>query len=427
MSKILIGCFADDFTGASDAASFIKKAGLKTLLINGVPKDDEGIPDDVRAVVIALKTRTDEVSRAVGESLEAAGWLRRKGAACLYDKYCSTFDSTPEGNIGPIADAVLEVENLRYTVLCPALPVNGRTVWDGVLYVHGERLDESPMRNHPLTPMWDADIANLMRPQSKYPVFKLHHEMYKRSRESIMEEIDRITRDHDHCYIVPDYFLPEHARHIAEIFGDLPFLTGGSGILTELGRHHSGDGVEQADKESHGVGGAALILAGSCSQATLAQIQAFQSQGGISIKIDPKALLEDAGEVERIWGEIEKEGKTPVLAYSSESKENLRVVQEKLGRERVAEAVEAAMAALAQYAVDAGTRRIIVAGGETSGAVSKQLGFRRFYVGADVAPGVPVMIPVEMPDFRLVLKSGNFGGEGFFREAIEATGTEERA
>lgn len=166
--KLLLGCVADDFTGGSDAASHLAAGGLNTILCNGVPAPGFVPPEGCEAVVIALKSRTQETESAVADSMKAARWLAEQGAEQLYVKYCSTFDSRPCGNIGPIVDAILEAFNVPGTVLCPALPSNGRVVRDGILYVNGVPLAESPMKDHPLTPMWESRVAKLMEPQGKY-------------------------------------------------------------------------------------------------------------------------------------------------------------------------------------------------------------------------------------------------------------------
>ena len=241
--KRILGCIADDFTGASDIASFLKKGGMSTVLFNGVPgKNEEG---DFDAAVIALKTRTQETESAVSDSLDALQWLKSKGCKHLYIKYCSTFDSTPKGNIGPIVDSALEIFNIPHTILCPALPVNGRTVDHGCLYVNGIPLQESHMKDHPLTPMWDCRIEELMRPQGKYPCLMLDREQMYAPDGAIKEKINTFAREHKHFYIVPDYTEQEDAERIISLFGNLPLLTGGSGIAEALGRFYCGENAEQ--------------------------------------------------------------------------------------------------------------------------------------------------------------------------------------
>lgn len=414
--RIVLGCIADDFTGASDAASFLAKAGLRTVLFNGIPKEDD-ISEDCQAVVIALKTRTQEMESAIRDTLRAAAWIEKQGAGQLYIKYCSTFDSTPTGNIGPIMDRLLEEYLVPYSILCPSLPVNGRIVKDGKLYVNGIPLHESSMRNHPLTPMWDCEIKNLMEVQSRYQCMNIGH-IHLGEQENVKKKIREFQSGKDHFYVIPDYTDTEDARMIVEMFGDLPILSGGSGLLEELAKGYI-RGQETGDTVSTHTRGMGLLLAGSCSEATRKQIVYVQRLGIPSKKMEPFQLLEGSQTEEELWNFIE-EHKGEVLIYSSDTPETVRKVQEK-GKEKIAMLLEKTTAALAKRAVEKGYTRIITAGGETSGAVTKALGFDSYLIGESVAPGVPVMVPRKNPDIRLVLKSGNFGQEDFFERALKMT------
>ncbi|MCB6342368.1 3-oxo-tetronate kinase [Enterocloster lavalensis] len=421
--SIRLGCIADDFTGASDAASFLVKGGMRVLLVNGVP-GNEIDTTGYAAIVVALKTRTMDTALAVKESLEAVEWLKKRGTEQLYFKYCSTFDSTPKGNIGPVADAVLERYHIPYTILCPALPVNQRTVKDGILYVNGVLLHESPMKNHPLTPMWDSDIAVLMASQSRYPCMKVSRELLNKTKSEIQKEIRQFASGKEHLYLIPDFTEEKDAVRIVEVFGKLPLLTGGSGIMEELGRYHAGENSSgnHVDPKTKGRG---LILAGSCSSATLSQIRCYLNRGGKAVKIDPAKLLEKSQDVQSLWEEIESSQNETILVYSSDEADEVKKVQQ-AGGGQISELLEQTTAELAYLAVQAGYSRIIVAGGETSGAVTQRLGFDTYQICDSVAPGVPVMIPLSNPSLRLVLKSGNFGQEDFFWRALEMTEQRER-
>lgn len=396
--KSVLGCVADDFTGASDAASFLQKAGLRTILLNGVP-DRKISVGQYDAIVIALKTRTEPVCEAVSHTMEAVEWLEKHQASQYYLKYCSTFDSTKEGNIGPILDAVLEYFNEPYTLLCPALPVNGRTVQNGHLYVNGVPLDESPMKNHPLTPMWDSRIKNLMEAQSKYSCLELSREQL--DEDDIEGILARESGGQKHFYVIPDYETEQDAKKIAEVFGKKKVLTGGSGILQYLGG--------RADK--------GVVLAGSCSQATLQQIETYIQAGHASYKIYPEKLWSGEVKVDDILAFVEAHSEDYVLVYSSDTAEQVKESQ-KLGKEQVAELIEMTISELAKCLADRGYKHIVVAGGETSGAVTKRLGYFLFEIGKSVAPGVPLMVPPEDRTMRLVLKSGNFGQPDFFEQAV---------
>lgn len=417
--KLILGCIADDFTGASDAASFLVKGGMQTILFNGVPQEQE-LAESCQAIVIALKTRTQETSSAVEDTLRAARWLKHQGARQIYIKYCSTFDSTPQGNIGPIMDAMLEEFQVPYTILCPALPVNGRIVRQGHLYVNGVPLHESPMKNHPLTPMWDSSIAGLMEPQSRYSCINITKDDYLRARISIEQQIQEYGQTHRHFYIVPDYTQNDDASTIVRLFGSLPVLSGGSGILTELARQYAQTDTERAFV-STSTEGSGILLAGSCSEMTRRQIAYAQSHDVISLQIQPLALLSGEQTPDELWAFLEANRGKQILLYSSDTPDNVRKIQES-GREKIAELLEQTTAALARRAVETGYTRIIVAGGETSGAVTKALGFDSYIIGESVAPGVPVMIPRSSRQVRLVLKSGNFGQEDFFIRALHLTG-----
>lgn len=421
------GCIADDFTGASDAASFLVKGGMSVQLFNGIPLRDTVASVNTDAVVIALKSRTQETKGAVKDSLEAVNRLKERGAKQFYFKYCSTFDSTREGNIGPVADAVMDYLKVNYTILCPALPVNGREVREGRLYVNGVPLNESPMKDHPLTPMWESSIAKLMEPQSKYPVVELWGEELGISSDELSERLkSKISgsckdsgKDSSHFYVVPDYRDETDALNIVRLFGDLEFITGGSGILEELASYLS-KGETAGKMPESSTYGRGILLAGSCSKATLGQIKYFIEQGGAARKISPEKLISGEESIDDIWSFVEKNSDKDVLIYSSDTPENVKKTQ-LLGQEKIAGILEDTEAEIAKRALDGGIKRIIVAGGETSGAVTKKLGFSSYIIGDSVAPGVPVMVPVEDESVRLVLKSGNFGQPDFFERALKLT------
>lgn len=409
MAELLIGCVADDFTGASDIASFFVKAGLETLLINEVPAAGYTVPEGTDCIVIALKTRTMETEQAVRESMSAFQWLKQMGAKKLYFKYCSTFDSTRTGNIGPVTDAVMEAFGIPYTVLCPSLPVNGRTVKEGHLYVNGLPLHESHMKDHPLTPMRDSYLPALMKEQGKYPCYILKADQFD----------DLLAGMETPCYLVPDYYEEEHGSRIAEVFGDCYFYTGGSG----LGSHLAAILIDKKGvirhKPAMHTSGRAIILAGSCSAITLRQIDDYCGRGCSSYRIDPNALIAGSITAEDIFAWAVKQETVPLIYSSADAAE--LTAADQTDRAETAKAIEYLLSSLAVMAAAAGWRRIIVAGGETSGAVTKALGFSSFYISESIAPGVPVMIPAEEPELRLVLKSGNFGQIDFFDRAVVMT------
>jgi 3-dehydrotetronate 4-kinase len=412
VTLLRFGVIADDFTGGSDIASFFVKGGLSTVLYTGVPDIEEA--PEAEVCVIALKTRTQNPNDAVKDSLEAIGWLKEQGAQQFYIKYCSTFDSTPEGNIGPICDAVMEMLEVPYTILCPALPVNGRIVKKGCLYVNGVPLHKSPMKDHPLTPMWDCDLVRLMDAQSNYPSVKMSDALNK---EEVNYRISRIIAEHTHFYIIPDYETEEDAEKLVEVFGGLKLITGGSGLAYPLAKMYKENAEADGFEKSHSP---ALLLAGSCSEATRNQIKEFEQSGGKTYFMDPLKLISGEESVERIWNVISQDKGESILVYSSDTPEKVRDIQQQ-GKEEVAGRLEKATADLAELAVQAGFHRIIVAGGETSGAVAKRLGYKGYHIGDSISPGVPIMIPIEDRRIRMVFKSGNFGKSDFFLQALSLT------
>lgn len=420
MRRRRLGCIADDFTGGSDAASFLVAGGMNTVLCSGIPGEGFSLPEECEAVVIALKSRTQKTAEAVADSRRAIRWLTEQGAEQFYIKYCSTFDSTPEGNIGPVVDAVLEETDTQGTILCPALPANGRTVQEGVLYVNGVHLAESSMKDHPLTPMRKSRIAELMAPQGKYPSYELHRELLRGDRAVLEAELNAFTKNKEHYYLIPDCADDDDAEILAELFGGFRVLTGGSGILTALARRRK-RGEPAALPQSAAVG-PALLLAGSCSAATNAQTAWFLAQGVVGIRLEDSGLLEGTQTADTLWEEVCSH-RAPVLVYAYETPEGLQRKRNEAGR-RLSALIERTLAGLAVRAVSGGVTRMIVAGGETSGAVTRALGYRAFQIGESIAPGVPVLLPLEAPSVRLVLKSGNFGQEDFFGRALAATGKE---
>lgn len=423
MKKLLLGCVADDFTGASDVASFLVKAGLMTVLLNGIRGKKMDDDNSTQAIVIALKSRTIPAGEAVEQSIRAFEWLKQAGAEKLYFKYCSTFDSTGQGNIGPVTDAVMEHFHIPYTLLCPSLPVNGRTVKGGRLLVYGVPLHKSHMKDHPLTPMWDDSIEELMRPQGKYPCVLAEVPMLEDQKafSCLKQRMEELAEEKGHAYLVPDYYQDEHGDLIAERFGTLELFTGGSGLAGALGKYLAERGLTvTSNHNTEKVKGKALLLAGSCSAITLKQIEAYKRTGKPCYRIYPQKLLSGEEKVSRIWEWIREQKETP-LVYSSAPPEEI-LENQKIGGENTAGKIEEALAALAVKAVEEGFARIISAGGETSGAITKALGCSSYFIGESVAPGVPIMTPLERIGLRLVLKSGNFGQEEFFEEALQMTG-----
>ena len=408
---MILGCVADDFTGAADAASFLQAGGAKVILSNGIPEGENEDIMPAQAVVIALKTRTCPPCEAVERSLAAFSWLKAHGARMLYFKYCSTFDSTEKGNIGPVLDAVLEQWNIPYTLLCPALLENGRSVRDGKLYVNGVLLEESSMRDHPLNPMRDSRLKRLMERQSRYPCYNLD--------EGALEREFRPPGDPGHYYLIPDYYEERHGSMIADKYRNHPLLSGGSGLLKMIAR--TWEPEEGRKRFNPSLCSAPIILAGSCSQATSEQIRYYESQGGVSYRIHPLQFVQGIQTMDHIKAFLDDNKNQAVLVYTSAPPDEVNHIKAewKEAFPPLGHYNEDILARTAAYALECGRKRIIAAGGETSGAVMQKLGMHTFYIGKSIAPGVPVMYPAGQEGPELVLKSGNFGREDFFIRAMK--------
>lgn len=410
--KITIGCIADDFTGASDIASSLKKNGLNTVLINGCPKSFIIFEKKYDAIVIALKSRTQETESAINDSLKAFDWLSHYNPQMLYFKYCSTFDSTPRGNIGPVLDSLLEHYNIPYTLLCPTFLDNKRSVKDGILYVNDIPLSQSHMKDHPLTPMWNSDLTELMLPQSRYGSFKISISDMK-NRRILNEKIKELKRNNLHFYLVPDYYEPFHASLIMNCFSSLRLLSGGSGLAGEYAAYISHSLIEAGNSSSinpfRNTDKPRIMFAGSCSVATRKQVSYYLEHKGTGYMLCPEKIVSGIQSVSTIWNFVLEHSHEDVLIYSNGSLHDVVVANADHSK-----VIEDTIAALSLLAVSHGYTRILSAGGETSGAITKALNFQSFAIGAEVSPGVPVMAPLENLNISLVLKSGNFGNQDFF-------------
>lgn len=427
-SRPRLGCLADDFTGATDLAGNLVRAGHRTTLVVGVPEvgTADGSPDtdtdaDTDAVVVALKTRTVPWREAVARSLAAQRALAALGCTRWWFKYCSTFDSTDEGNIGPVIDALLTATGSRYTLACPAYPDNGRTVYQGHLFVGDRLLSESGMRYHPLTPMTDPDLVRVLGRQSRHPVGLLPHPVLRAGDEAVRAHLRTVVAAGART-VVCDTLANEDFPVIERAARELPLLTGGSGLALALPPPPGRAGGPEADATRVEVApGPGAVLAGSVSETTLGQV-AHARPRLPHRKLPVAALLahpEDtvAGALE--WARRHR-GDRPVLLYTADDRAEVAEAQRRFGTAETAAAVERALAACARGLVDAGVRRLVVAGGETSGSVVAALGVRRLRIGPAIAPGVPWTAARHRAGVvNLALKSGNFGAEDLFTTAEE--------
>ncbi|HWI28148.1 MAG TPA: 3-oxo-tetronate kinase [Stellaceae bacterium] len=415
---LLLGAIADDFTGATDLANTLVRQGMRSVQLIGVPQGRA--PDDVDAIVVALKSRTIAANEAVAQSLAALGWLKSEGARQLLFKYCSTFDSTDQGNIGPVADALLDALGEDFTVFCPAFPENGRTIYRGYLFVGEVLLSESGMRDHPLTPMRDANLRRVLARQTPHKVGLVPLAAVKSGAVAVRAEFARLKRD-GFRHAILDAVEDGDLLSLGEALADLRLVTGGSGIALGLPENFRRAGLlaqnQRADRLPK-VQGAAAVISGSCSTATLAQVAAMRRTHPV-FDIDPRALAEARDLPARAldWA-APLLGEKPILISASAEPERVRQVQERLGRERAGSLVEAALAEIARGLVERGARRLVVAGGETAGAIVQALGVGGLRIGPQIDPGVPWTASLGDPVLALALKSGNFGREDFFTRAF---------
>ncbi len=418
---LLLGCIADDFTGGTDLAGMLVKAGMRTVLMIGVPTGP--VPDGIDAIVIALKSRTIAPEAAIAESLSALRWLRQEGSRQIYFKYCSTFDSTGKGNIGPVAEALMAALGTGFSIACPAFPANGRTIYKGHLFVGDVLLSESGMRNHPLTPMTDANLVRVLQQQIKGKAGLVDYAAVAKGAAAVRERF--VALQAEGCTLaVVDAVTDADLMSIGAPCADLALVTGGSGIALGLPQNFRRAGLlgDAGAADALPVsGGLRAVLSGSCSMATQGQVAAMRTQHP-AYHIDPFDLARgnDVVGAALDWA-ANRIHAGPVLIYATASPAEVKIVQERLGAEKAGSLVEDALAAIARGLVRLDVGQLIVAGGETSGAVVKALGVGGLRIGPEIDPGVPwttaiTAATIERP-LALALKSGNFGTPDFFLKA----------
>ncbi|WP_386080607.1 3-oxo-tetronate kinase [Vreelandella sp. F11] len=423
---IVLGAIADDFTGATDLANNLVRGGMRCLQVIGVPQQEIDLTD-IDAVVVALKSRSCTVDEAVADSLAALEWLRQQEARQLFFKYCSTFDSTDQGNIGPVTDALLEALGAHQTVMVPAFPINGRTVYQGHLFVGDRLLNDSGMQHHPLTPMQDADLVRVLSRQTPHPVGLANRAILAKGAEATRAHLLSLA-EHGMRHVICDSLNEQDLDVLADATVLMPLVTGGSGLGQALPAQYRAQGwlerITEPGRLSPASGGA-LVLSGSCSRATLAQVADFLAKhpdGGFAL--DPLSLSEGDKQWEQALAfALERlSSNAPVLIYASADPERVKAAQAELGVERAGHLVEEALSQLAVTLVNEGVGRLLVAGGETSGAVVSALGITTLRIGEQIDPGVPwtqAPLAVREAPLSLALKSGNFGGVDFFTRAFE--------
>lgn len=419
MNLPVLGVIADDTTGATDVASMLVRAGLRTVQCLGVPHEDAPAPE-ADALVVALKSRTAPVDEAVAQSLATLRWLQRAGAKRFYFKVCSTFDSTPDGNIGPVADALLAALGSRFAIVCPAFPENGRSIYRGHLFVGDQLLSDSGMRHHPLTPMTDSNLVRVLQAQTKQRVGLLGHDDVAAGVAAARQRIAALQGE-GVVMAIADAVSNEHLRTLAAATLELPLLVAGSGLALGLPDLYAAQGwvtLNPVAARLDAQAGAAAVIAGSCSVATQGQVAAWRAAGRAARAIEARAIAAGRPVVaEALAWAKEQLQSGPVLLHATLAPEELKAVQAELGVARAGALVERALGAIAHGLMELGVQRLVVAGGETSGAVVQALGLQQLRIGAPICPGVPWTQAGDSP-LWLALKSGNFGGPRFFEEAL---------
>ena len=417
---MLLGCIADDLTGATDLALTLTQEGMRTVQCTGVPERDLDV-SGADALVVALKSRSIAASEAVQLSVDAARRLRELGAKRLLFKYCSTFDSTDAGNIGPVADALLDETGGGLAIACPAFPRAGRTVYAGQLFVNGVPLAESPMKDHPLNPMHDSDLRRVLARQSRHAVGHVGFADVDGGAGAIAAALRR-EEARGQALCIVDAVTDRHLRDIGMAVAHRQLVTGGSGIAMGLPAAYLAAGLlDQLRTPPHRMSaptGRAIILSGSCSAATRAQVAAAQAAGIPNLQLAPEDVAAGRQTPATALDWLARhDGDGPLLIYSSADPDTVREAQAVLGREAAGRLIEDCLAEIARGAANLGFRRFLVAGGETSGAVVAALGPRALSIGPEIDPGVPWTRSIGRPDLALALKSGNFGTADFFLKA----------
>ena len=411
-----LGVIADDFTGATDIASFLVQNGLTTIQFNGIPASEE--MTEAQAIVVSLKSRSCPADQAVAQSLAALTWLQKQGCERFYFKYCSTFDSTAQGNIGPVTDALLNALGETQTVICPALPVNARTVYQGYLFVGDQLLSDSGMRHHPVTPMQDSNLLRLMMSQATGKAGLIAAAQVDQGAASVRQALGQLAEQGIN-YVVTDTLHQAHLLTLGEALSDRRLVTGGSGLAIGLARQWATAETDaEAEQAGRPRGDRAVVLSGSCSQMTNRQVAAYR-QLAPACEVEIEHCLEDAeGYARQLcdWVEANSHQTLAPLLFATADAQQLQAIQQRYGAQRSSEAVEQLFAAVTRELKQRGWQRFIVAGGETSGVVAQSLGVTAFHIGPTISPGVPWVRDIHQP-LSLALKSGNFGDEDFFRRA----------
>lgn len=417
-NRPLLGCIADDFTGATDLANILVRGGMRTVQSIGVPDRDLVEFGEADAIVIALKSRTTPAPSAVAESLQALEWLRQRGCQQFFFKYCSTFDSTAAGNIGPVTEALLEVLGSDFTIACPAFPETGRTLFRGHLFVQDSLLNECGMQHHPLTPMKDANLVRVLAAQTKGAVGLVRYDVVEQGADAVVDRFQAL-RAEGVSVAIADALSDADLQTLGRACADLALITGGSGVAQGLPGNFRRQGLLRDGDASAMpiIDGRAVVLAGSTSQATNGQVAAWLAAGRPAFRVDPLAIAR--GEPVAAQAVAFAEREESVLVYATSSPDQVAAVQRELGAEQAGAMIEGVLGEVAAQLQSQGWRRFVVAGGETSGSVVQALQVKGLRIGRQIDPGVPATVAFGgNTALALTLKSGNFGSVDFFAKAL---------
>ena len=422
MKPTLLGCIADDFTGATDLANNLVRAGMRTIQTIGVP--DRDLAGDAEAVVVALKSRTIPAREAVAQSLDALRWLKARGARQFYFKYCSTFDSTSAGNIGPVIDALLDAlegAGAGFTIATPAFPDNQRAVFKGHLFVGDVLLHESGMQHHPLTPMTDSNLVRVLQAQCTRRVGSIDYRVVSRGATAIRARISEL-RAHGVGIAIVDAISNHDLHAIGAAVRDMPLVTAGSGIAIALPANFdiAPSDAAGALPPAHGL---RAIVSGSCSAATQRQVASFVGSNLPAFRVDPSRIAAGVDvAAEALQWATPLLADSTVLVYSTAEPADVTDIQQRLGVRQAGDMIEGVLATIARGLVERGVRQLVIAGGETAGACVQALGVAQLQIGAQIDPGVPWCHAVTdvggSAAIHLALKSGNFGSDDFFTRSF---------
>lgn len=410
--SLKIGCIADDLTGASDLAGELVAKGMRTVQFTDIPSGE--LPDDVDALVIGLKSRTAPVEEAVSRTLDAMRWMRKAGAERIYFKYCSTFDSTPQGNIGPVLAALAAEMGVKFSVATPAFPANRRTIYQGHLFVGDRLLNESGMQNHPLTPMTDANLVRVLQAQMDgrvglIPLADIRADRVAEAAQARMAEGVEV--------VIADAIDDADLEALGRFCSTLPLSSGASGLGAGIARAIMGREASSAPAVLPALDGGRVVLAGSCSEATRRQVALMREQRpSFQLKLDSARSPADIVAEACTWVDSQDLSR-PVLIFSTADPDE--VARQRAIEPNASAVLEEMLSDIASHLVAGGVRSLILAGGETSGAIINRLGIDRLRIGPEIDPGVPWTVGSGegTPELLLALKSGNFGADNFMIKA----------